>query len=156
MDSLTLGAIGAIIAAASAAGSSLLTIIYTKGVTARNLRRTTDHNIVMEDKAYEDNKAAIIFEQFKGALEQRIATLERELTDVRSEMRADRERHAQEVLAIRKEHMVCMVEHAKTQGKYEAVQTHLDRLWAHDKANKEQHDKLKADIEKIESHIDKA
>lgn len=129
--------VGTVVAAICVPVTALLTVLCTKGVDGWVKMRKTKTAEIMEDRKYSDGEAAKAYDKLIGQFEARIDALEKEQKLLIIELKESRA-----------EHVKCMVEHAALRGKFEALQVHVDRLWKHDEANKENVKKLKEEVEK--------
>lgn len=129
--------------------SALLTLGLTKGVDAVIRIKKAKQDRVMEDKKYEDNQESVAFQQATAAYEKllqnfeaRVNTLELALKEMSEELKASR-----------REHVNCIVEQERLRGELKALQVHVDRLWSHDKATKEQIEQSTRDIQAVEKRL---
>lgn len=129
--------------------SALLTLGLTKGVDAFIRLRKSKQEQVMEDKKYEASQESVAFQQATAAydkllqnFEARVNTLELALKEMNEELKESR-----------KEHVNCIVEQERLRGELKALQVHVDRLWSHEKANKEQIDQSAKDLQEVQKKI---
>lgn len=139
--------IATLVGSAAAAIGAILGVLCTKGVDALLKLRKAKQEELMEEKKYEDSQEAVAFQQATAAydkllanFEARVNTLELALKEVGEELKQSR-----------KEHVACQVEQERLRGELKALQVHVDRLWSHDKANKEHVASLETAIKQVES-----
>lgn len=135
--------IAAAAVAISAPFNVALGVLLTKGVDAivRLRKSKTDNN--MEVAKHEDAQAKeayaaamVAHEKLNSQFESRVKALEDSLKSTLQELKQTRD-----------EHTKCQVEQEKLRGDLKALQVHVDRLWSHDKANKDNLDGLKKTLE---------
>lgn len=135
------------VVAITGGASTLLTLLCTKGVDALLKLRKARTDEIMEEKKYEDSQEAVAFQQataaydkLRQALEARVATLETSLTAVNDELKTSR-----------KEHVGCLLEQERLRGELKALRVHVERLWTHDQANKDQVAALAEGLKQVEA-----
>lgn len=146
----------AVTGAGSAAVSGLLTLAATKGVDAIIRLRKSKTDNIMEERKHEDVQAKEFYAQATAAyqlliqqFEARVAVLEAANLKTDAELKATRA----DLMKSRDEHANCMIGQESLRGDLKALQVHVDRLWSHDKAGKEQLALTQANIKALESVV---
>lgn len=116
-------------------------IVRLRKSRTENNMEVAKHEDAQAKEAY--SAAMIAHDKLNAAFESRVKALEESNLRTHEELKFTR----QELKQAREEHTKCQVEQEKLRGDLKALQVHVDRLWAHDKANKENVDGLKKTLE---------
>jgi hypothetical protein len=146
-----LARVAALTAAIVAPLTSILTLLLGRGVEALRGFNSDKRDALAQDRTYleaqrKDAEEArrIAFEATTEQFGARVAFLEAEFNQVHASFEAARK----EVSEVRLQHADCLIEQEKLRGDLKALKVHVDRLWAHDVANKEGTAELKAEIDR--------
>jgi hypothetical protein len=133
-----IGVIGTLVTLVGAIGA-LIGVLATKGVDGWLRLRKAKQDEKMEDQKFEAGKDAEAYKQATAAYEKLIGNFEARL--VASEQTL-REVH-QELKQCREQHVKSIEEQGNLRAELAALKVHVDRLWSHDKAGRENLDHLK-------------
>lgn len=139
----------AVTGAVSASAGGLIGVLCTKGVDAYLRIRKAKADEDMAEKTYDASQEAAAFQQATAAYEKLISAFEARITALETALSAV----GQELQVTRKQHLEAVIEQERLRGELKALQVHVDRLWSHDSANKQNVDGLKAKVQEVEGKL---
>jgi chromosome segregation ATPase len=146
-----LARVAALTAAIVAPLTSILTLLLGRGVEALRGFNSDKRDALAQDRTYleaqrKDAEEArkIAFEATTEQFEARVVFLETEFNRAYSSFEEARK----ELSEVKGQHADCLLKQEELRGDLKALKVHVDRLWAHDKANKLGTAELKAEIDR--------
>lgn len=163
VDVGTLAKIVSLTVALTAPITTLLTLWFTKGTEAWRIkfearkaaemeRLRESREAEMNERTYSDEQTKKVYDLAVSQFGARVTYLEGELKRVTDKLVSDEAKYQEEIKVVRKEqqetadklneckeqHAECLIKQEELKGDLKALYVHVERLWSHDKVNKEQ------------------